>query len=183
MFFTDIFRSPGNHGWSDHAEVIMKIIDTNPDLVSKESFLWVQTGKKHTHTCKARTSEKHPCPDSNSRFYRTCTGVIGVTLSRKAGPSLVFPLSDAIFLRRFSLVFTDYLVWIPFLPLHSLTLVIIRQYWDHSFQKVLPNFFADCSQLLVCGTLHSPWQGGHAVHVCELILYLFPLMWRTLYVF
>ena len=133
-------------------------VDTYPDLLSEEPFLYVQKGEKHTQTCEPRISGKHGSSRLKSQFSRICTGVIGVIPSRQTDPSLEFPLSDTISSRLF---------WFSFHLLESMVCLVSLSSYIHwtwwvfdsnrylSLQKVLPNFFAHRSQLLVFGTPFS----------------------------
>ena len=97
----------------------------------------MQKREKHAQSCDPSISEKHPCPAWKDSVFRTCTGVIVITLCL----TMVLPLSYRISWRCLSLVSICWAPWFAWIPCVGL--------W---FQKILLNFFANCCRLLVFGT-------------------------------
>ena len=99
----------------------------------------MQKREKHAQSCDPSISEKHPCPAWKDSFFRTCTGVIVITLCL----TMVLPLSYRISWRCLSLVSICWAPWFAWIPCVGLWL-----------QKILLNFFANFCRLLVFVTRH-----------------------------
>ena len=158
------------------------LLDTDPDLLSEEPFLWVQNGEPYTQTCEPRISEKHPYLDWKGQFSRTCSEVIGVTPSRQKDPSLSVPLIWHNFMKMFefsfhsleSLVCLDSLSASTFIDPGKYSAVIaifhFKRYYQISLLIVANSWF------LVTPFLLSMTELSCCPCGCELILHPFPLM-------